>query len=91
MMLPLKSETTACGHITLVGAQLLGIPLVITRSKGVADYVEDGVTATLVAAGDAELASSGDQSAGGTSGGFCRSCGYGSISRTNAKRPFDLA
>jgi glycosyltransferase involved in cell wall biosynthesis len=53
MAIPLRSEDTACGHVTLVGAQLLGIPLVLTRSVGVADYVEDGATARLVAAGDA--------------------------------------
>lgn len=53
MAIPLRSAETACGHVTLVGAQLLGIPLVLTRSAGVADYVEDGATARLVAPGDA--------------------------------------
>lgn len=53
MVIPLKSATTACGHITLIGAQQLGLPLVITASRGVEDYVEDGTTARLVTAGDA--------------------------------------
>lgn len=52
LVIPLVSPETACGHITLVGAQLLGIPLVVTASRGVSDYVTDGETAQLVAAGD---------------------------------------
>lgn len=52
LVIPLKTDRTACGHVTLVGAQLLGLPLVITRSEGVADYVSDD-TAGLVGAGDA--------------------------------------
>lgn len=51
MAIPLKTDTTACGHITLVGAQLLGLPLIVTRSHGVADYVAD-TNAQLVRAGD---------------------------------------
>lgn len=51
LVIPLVSPETACGHITLVGAQLLGIPLVITESRGVEDYVTDGQTAQLVRAG----------------------------------------
>lgn len=53
MIVPLKSDRTACGHITLVGSQLLGLPLVITQSRGVSDYVADGETARVVPAGDA--------------------------------------
>lgn len=45
--IPLRDANTACGHITLVGAQLLSIPMVITRSTGVADYVDDA-TALMV-------------------------------------------
>ncbi len=52
LVIPLKSETTACGHITMVGAQKLGLPLVITRSHGIADYVENEVTGQVVPAGD---------------------------------------
>ena len=47
LVIPLKTADTACGHITLVGAQHLGIPLAITRSRGVSDYVDDQ-TAFLV-------------------------------------------
>jgi hypothetical protein len=54
MVIPLLSDHTACGHITLVGAQLLGIPLAITRSVGISDYAEHGVTARLCGAGDRE-------------------------------------
>ena len=53
LVIPLRSATTACGHITMVGAQLLGLPLVVTESRGVADYVEDGVTAQVIPARDA--------------------------------------
>lgn len=52
LVIPLKTETTACGHITIVGAQLLGLPLVVSRSRGVADYVVDGTTAQVVPPGD---------------------------------------
>ena len=52
MVIPLRTATTACGHITLTGTQLLGLPLVISASHGVADYVEDGVTAALIPVGD---------------------------------------
>lgn len=52
MALPLQSEETACGHITMVGAQLLGIPLVVTRSRGVTDYVAPDQTARMVGAQD---------------------------------------
>ncbi len=53
LVIPLKSETTACGHITIIGAQQLSVPLVITRSQGVADYVESEVTGQVVPPGDA--------------------------------------
>lgn len=53
LAIPLKTETTACGHITMVGAQLLGLPLIVTRSQGVADYVTPDQTAQIVPAGDA--------------------------------------
>ncbi|WP_282063790.1 hypothetical protein [Roseobacter litoralis] len=51
LVIPLISPRTACGHITLVGAQLLEIPLVITRSQGVNDYANDR-NARLVHVGD---------------------------------------
>lgn len=52
MILPLRDARTACGHITIVGAQQLGIPLIASRSQGIADYVQDGVTAALFDPGD---------------------------------------
>lgn len=54
LVIPLISPETACGHITMVGAQLLGIPLVITRSQGISDYVQygDAATARLIGARD---------------------------------------
>lgn len=51
MVIPLKSGQTACGHITIAGAQLLGIPLAVTRSSGVLDYVSDE-TAFMTRPGD---------------------------------------
>lgn len=54
MALPLRSGETACGHITLVGAQLLGLPLIVTRSVGIEDYVRDGENALLVSPQSAE-------------------------------------
>ena len=53
LVVPLESDTTACGHITIVGAQLLDIPLIVTRSSGVADYVTDD-TAFMVSARNGE-------------------------------------
>ncbi|OED50712.1 hypothetical protein AB838_01110 [Rhodobacteraceae bacterium (ex Bugula neritina AB1)] len=41
MIIPLKTGQTNCGHVTIVGAQLLNIPLIVTRSAGVIDYVDD--------------------------------------------------
>jgi len=52
MVIPLHSADTNCGHVTIVGAQLLNIPLGVTRSTGVADYVDDR-TAFMTAPGSA--------------------------------------
>jgi len=51
MAIPLRTDRTPNGHVTLVGAQLLGVPLAVTRSAGVADYV-DSETALLVSPQD---------------------------------------
>ena len=53
LAVPLISDRTACGHITLVGAQQLGIPLVVTQSEGISDYITDNETGRLVPSGDA--------------------------------------
>lgn len=52
LVVPLKDAQTACGHITIVGSQLHGLPLIVTRSRGIEDYVQDGKTGFLVEAGD---------------------------------------
>ena len=44
MALPLRDAEVPCGHVTLVSAMHLGKAIVVTRSSGVADYVQDGVT-----------------------------------------------
>lgn len=65
MVIPLATDTTPCGHVTLIGSQLLGLPLVISASQGVADYVGPE-TAHLVPVGDAEALVAGlDLLAGG--------------------------
>lgn len=51
---PLLSETTACGHITLASAQLLGLPLITTRSLGTREYVEGFRASTLIEPNDPE-------------------------------------
>ena len=38
VVVPLEADTTCCGHITLVGAQLLGLPLITTRSEATKEY-----------------------------------------------------
>ena len=52
MIVPLRTDRTACGHITMIGAQLLGLPVVVTRSAGIVDYAREGENAVLVPAGD---------------------------------------
>jgi glycosyltransferase involved in cell wall biosynthesis len=42
MALPLEDAQTPCGHVTMVAAMRLGKAFVVTRSAGVADYVEEG-------------------------------------------------
>lgn len=46
-VVPLRDGETNCGHITLVGSMLLGRPIVVTRSAGIADYVKDGETGVM--------------------------------------------
>ncbi len=40
VLVPLRNAETCCGHLTLVCAKLLGIPLVTSFSEGTAEYVE---------------------------------------------------
>ena len=52
IIVPLLTENTVCGHGTIVASQLLGIPMAITRSVGILDYVPGPDVAHLVPAGD---------------------------------------
>jgi glycosyltransferase involved in cell wall biosynthesis len=54
MVLPLAGTEVPCGHVTLVAAMYLKKALVITNSRGVSDYIEDGVNALSIPAGDAD-------------------------------------
>lgn len=51
-LIPLRSEQTPNGLVTLVGGMHLGKAQVVTDSAGLSDYVEDGRTALLVPARD---------------------------------------
>lgn len=53
MAVPLQSAKTPNGHVSMLAAQSLGIPLAVTRSAGVKDYVDPDL-ALLVDAGDAD-------------------------------------
>lgn len=48
LLVPLKSSTTCCGHITLISGRLLGLPIVTTRSLGTREYSEGFDATTLV-------------------------------------------
>lgn len=39
VLVPLKSERTCCGHLTIVGAKLLGLPIATTRAHATREYV----------------------------------------------------
>ena len=54
LVVPLKSRTTCCGHITLVSGELLGIPLLSTFSEATREYTED---VALCEPGDAKALS----------------------------------
>jgi glycosyltransferase involved in cell wall biosynthesis len=51
-LIPLRSEQTPNGLVTLVGGMHLGKAQVVTDSAGLSDYVENGKTALLVPARD---------------------------------------
>ncbi|WP_263354810.1 glycosyltransferase family protein [Acidicapsa acidisoli] len=54
MALPLESDETSCGHITLVSAMYCKKAIVATSSSGIADYFPVGYDAPKIAAGDVE-------------------------------------
>ena len=41
VLVPLLRDDTCCGHVTLVGAKLLGIPLLTTHSAATREYVDN--------------------------------------------------
>lgn len=49
---PLESRKTAAGQVTFLDAMMFGRPQIVTRCVGSSDYLEDGVTALMVAPGD---------------------------------------
>ncbi len=51
-IVPLADVATASGQVTIVEALRMGRPLVATRGVGSVDYIDDGVNAMLVDAGD---------------------------------------
>lgn len=52
VIIPLLDSTVPCGHGTLVRGMYMGIPLVVSDSSGVADYVRHEDTALLAKLGD---------------------------------------
>jgi hypothetical protein len=54
VVVPLKTDKTCCGHITIVSAQLLGLPLITTRSMATHEYVDAIPGTVVVEPGDAE-------------------------------------
>jgi glycosyltransferase involved in cell wall biosynthesis len=54
MVLPLSAQDVPCGHVTLVAAMHLRKAMIISRSMGVSDYVQDGVNSLCVPVGDAD-------------------------------------
>lgn len=53
-LVPLRDADTCCGHITLVSARMLGLPIVTTRSRGTDEYTQGFAGTTLVPAGSVE-------------------------------------
>lgn len=48
-VVPLLTTETCCGHITIVGSELLGVPVISTHSAATTDYTDD---VALCAPGD---------------------------------------
>jgi glycosyltransferase involved in cell wall biosynthesis len=48
MVLPLLHSEIPCGHVTLVAAMYLGVPMVVTHSEGIRDYITDSYNALTV-------------------------------------------
>ena len=54
VLVPLLRPDTCCGHVTLVGAKLRGIPLLTTASLATAEYVDGRDSVLQCSAGDAQ-------------------------------------
>lgn len=54
VLVPLLSEDTCCGHITLVSAKQLGLPVVTTRSFATREYVDGRASILECDAGDTQ-------------------------------------
>jgi glycosyltransferase involved in cell wall biosynthesis len=54
MALPLESNETSCGHITIVSAMFHHKAIIATGSTGIADYFPPDYAAPRVAAGDVD-------------------------------------
>lgn len=61
VVLPLNGDSTNCGHISIVGSQLLGKPIVSTHSSGTSEYLKHGHNALMSMAGDSYTLSSNIQ------------------------------
>jgi glycosyltransferase involved in cell wall biosynthesis len=59
MVLPLRSSTVPCGHVTAVSAMHMGKAILATDSSGLSDYLIHGKNAELVAPKDSKLLSIG--------------------------------
>lgn len=53
MVVPLRDNEVPCGHVTIVSGMFFGKPMVVTNSRGVHDYIEDGKTGLFCEAGNA--------------------------------------
>ncbi len=47
-ILPLDRTDAPCGHVTIVAAMYLGVPVIATYSAGIEDYISSGKTGILV-------------------------------------------
>ena len=54
VLVSLRDAETCCGHVTLVSAKLLGIPIATTFSSATIEYVEDRPAILVSAPGDAQ-------------------------------------
>lgn len=68
VIVPLLSEQTCCGQITIATAQQLGIPLITTRSHATAEYVAGFAGTQVIEPGQPEALASAARSVAGSPG-----------------------